>query len=372
MTRPKLLDVGLALAVLVPTLGMLKGGEGADLDGLGVLLAAASTLPIALWRSGPLAVFVVTAAASTAINAFGYPLGPPLGPTLALFFVGLAGADDRPARRTTAAVVVGLFAAHVAAAAVGDRELPFPELLFGSVVWTGAWLAGDRTRLRRQRLADLEERALRAERETEQQRRLAAAEERARIARDLHDSAGHAINVILVEAGAARLLHERDPERSRAALTTIEEVARDTIGEIEHMVRVLRDEPTRSPVGMAALEGLVVRHRSTGLDVGVEISGEHRSLPPAIDQAAFRILQEALTNAARHGSGAARVLVAYGPKALEIDVTNPVATDGAAARGGLGLVGMRERVALVGGSLETGLADGRFRVHARLPYGARS
>jgi signal transduction histidine kinase len=371
VSRSKLIATGLALGAFVVTLGMLKRGEGNDLDAVGVVLAALATLPLAAWRRGPLAVFALTAGASALTNALGYPLGPPVGPTLALFFVGLAGAEERSERRLTAAVVVGLFAAHIAGDAIGHDRLPFPELLFGSVIWTGAWLAGERTRLRRQRLSDLEERAVRAEREAEQQRRLAAAEERTRIARDLHDSAGHAINVILVQAGAARLLRERDPERSRAALETIEEVARDTIGEIDHMVRALRDEPTRAPVGLAALDGLVARHREAGLDVALDVSGDSRTLPPAVDQAAFRILQEALTNAARHGSGGADVAVGYGARALELEVANPAAAGGGTASGGLGLVGMRERAELLGGSLETESTDGRFVVRARLPYGGR-
>ena len=109
-------------------------------------------------------------------------------------------------------------------------------LLAGTLVWGGAWVIGDRIRQRRARLTELVDRALRAERETERERRLAAAEERTRIARDLHDSAGHAINVILVQAGAARLLQEQDPTRARAALETIEEVARETLGEIDQLV----------------------------------------------------------------------------------------------------------------------------------------
>ena len=357
MSRSKLIAAALALGAFVVTLATLKRGEGNDLDALGVLLAALATLPLAVWRRGPLAVFALTAGASALTNALGYPLGPPVGPTIALFFVGLAGSEERSERRRTAAVVVGLFAAHIAGDAIGHDRLPFPELLFGSVIWTGAWLAGERTRLRRQRRADLEERAV--------------ADERTRIARDLHDSVGHAINVILVQAGAARLLQDRDPERSRAALETIEEVARDTIGEIDHMVRALRDEPTRAPVGLAALHGLVARHREAGLDVDLDVSGDSRALPPAVDQAAFRILQEALTNAARHGSGGVEVSLGFGARALDLSVANPAAGGGGTAFGGLGLVGMRERAELLGGSLETESTDGRFVVRARLPYGGR-
>jgi signal transduction histidine kinase len=240
-------------------------------------------------------------------------------------------------------------------------------------VWAAAWFAGDRTRLRRERVAELEQRALRAEREAERERRLAAAEERTRIARDLHDSAGHAINVILVQAGAARLLQEQDPERSREALETIETVARDTIGEIDQLVRALREngssEGVEPPPGLAALETLADRYRSSGLAVDVRVGGARRPLAPAVDQAAYRILQEALTNAALHGSGPAEVELEYGASALEIAVTNPAAeTAGIRDGGGHGIVGMRERAQLLGGSVEAGVDGGRFRLRARLPY----
>jgi signal transduction histidine kinase len=221
-------------------------------------------------------------------------------------------------------------------------------------------------------MAELEERALRAEREAERERRLAAAEERARIARDLHDSAGHAINVILVQAGAARLLSENDPEGARAALRTIEDVARDTVDEIENLVRVLReDDDSRDvvepPAGLAALETLAERHRAAGGELDIRIRGSRRPLPSAIDRAAYRILQEALTNAARHGNGTAEVDVAYTPGALELTVTNPARGESNSVGGGHGIVGMRERAALLGGTVDAGADNGVFRVEARLP-----
>ena len=253
-------------------------------------------------------------------------------------------------------------------------SFPGAEILWGILVWGGAWLAGDRTRLRRERMAELEERALRAEREAERERRLAAAEERTRIARDLHDSAGHAINVILVHAGLGRIRSEAHAEGARETFATIEEVARETVGEIDQLVGLLREDASgrhevEPPAGLAALEPLVERHRQAGLEVTTRIEGSRRPLSPGVDRAAYRILQEALTNAARHGGDAAEVEVGFGPNALELMVANPLredhpATDGG---GGHGLVGMRERAALLGGSLDVDARDGRFHVHARLP-----
>jgi signal transduction histidine kinase len=385
--RQLLVDAGIAVFVFGLSLGILAAGRAVgesdaaarDVDGLGVALAALASLPLVARRRAPLAVFALTAAASAALNGLGYPPGPPLGPTIALYFLAASPEQTRVPTRLTAATVLGLFVAHVGAVGFAGDEFPTVSLLFGALVWGSAWVLGDRVRMRGERMAELEERALRAEREAERERRLAAAEERTRIARDLHDSAGHAINVILVQAGAARLLSEKDPERARAALETIEEVARETVDDIDQLVRVLRDdsgslEPAREvepPLGLAALDTLAERHRAAGLEVTVRMTGSRRELAPGVGQAAYRILQEALTNAARHGNGSAEVDIAFGSDALDITATNPVPPDSVAAGGGHGMVGMRERAALVGGRLEAGHADGAFRVRARLPYSGK-
>ncbi|MGA2927339.1 MAG: histidine kinase [Solirubrobacteraceae bacterium] len=349
-------------------------------DALDIVLAALTAAPLLARRRAPLSAFAVSTAASAVLNALHYDLGPPFGPTFALFFVA-ADARTRDRMRLTTAVVVGMFAVHVAAAASGHSGFPASPVLLGTLIWGGAWVIGDGMRQRRQRMADLVERAIRAERETERERRLAAAEERTRIARDLHDSAAHAINVILVQAGAARLLQDRDPQRARQSLTTIEDVARETIGEIDRMIRGLResdagDAAVEPPAGLAALSTLADRHGANGLSVRLAVDGDPRPLAPALDQAAYRILQESLTNAARHGNGAAEVDIAYRPAQLELTVSNPArpapavrAGNGAhTGFGGHGILGMRERAALLGGNLETGVSAGRFRVHAQLPY----
>jgi signal transduction histidine kinase len=374
MNRERAIDIGIALVVFTLTLLVMASGgvsgdeEARNLDLTAVVLAAFASFPLLARRRAPLAVFAVTALASAAFNVLDYPPGPPIGPTVALYFVGLSPAATRTGLRVTAAAIVGLFIVHVGAAGIGRDEFPIVPALFGALVWGGAWVLGDRVRLRRERMTELEERARRAERETERERRLAAAEERTRIARDLHDSAGHSINVILVQAGAARLLAEKDPERSRAALATIETVARETLGEIDAIVRALReDEDAVEPPGLAALDTLVKRHRDAGLDVDVLVNGARRPLGPAVDQAAYRILQESLTNALRHGNGSAKVALNYTGDALEIGVTNPSRGNGPAAVGH-GIVGMRERASLLGGNMSYESMNGLFRVRARLPY----
>jgi len=216
--REVLVDIGIAAVAFVFSVGLLAAGgagkpdlDARDLDVLGVVLAALSSLPLVVRRRAPLGVFAFTAAASVALNGLGYAQGPPFGPTIALLFLALRPAETRAGLRLTTVTVAGFFVAHVAATGIAADEFPVVPLLFGAVVWGGAWMIGDRVRQRRQRITDLEERALRAERDTERERRLATAEERTRIARELHDSAGHAINVILVQAGAARLLQEAGP-----------------------------------------------------------------------------------------------------------------------------------------------------------------
>src|SRR5215218_2563000 len=268
--RKQLLDAGIAVAVFAFSLALLSHGTferfNRDLDVFGVILAALASLPLGARRIAPLPVLAVVTAATATLYGFEYGLGPPVGFAIALYSVAEHRDEARPRLRRVALAlsIVVLFGPHFFSGGFA------PELLLGGAVWAAAWFAGDRARLRRERLAELEERALRAEREAERERRLAAAEERTRIARDLHDSAGHAINVILVQAGAARLLQEQDPERARAALQTIEDVARDTIGEIDQLVRTLRDDASpdgqvADAPGLAALGTLVGRYRTAGL-----------------------------------------------------------------------------------------------------------
>ena len=168
-----LLDVGLAVVAFAAAVALLGAGEeeaGGSIGALDLVIVALASLPLAAWRRAPLAVFVFTAAASSALLAIAEPAGPPVGPTVAVYLLGFSGDGSRARTRLTLAVVAVMLAVHIVA---GGIEVE--EVLFGSTVWGGAWLAGDRTRLRRERMAELEERALRAEREAERERRLAAA-----------------------------------------------------------------------------------------------------------------------------------------------------------------------------------------------------
>jgi signal transduction histidine kinase len=352
---------------------MLHGGYSVshtgsgNLDAAGVILVALSTLPLVLWRRSPIGVFIITATANAILAAVVYPIGMPLGPAAALYLVASSRDDKSPSLPRITAAAVALLLAYVIAAGLTEDAFPGFELLHAGLLWSVAWFAGERTRLRRDQIEELK-------RDAQRERRLAAAEERARIARDLHDSAGHAVNVIAVRAGAARLRHPQDPDRSLTALRDIEDLARRTASEIDRMVGALRERnlpDDNAPPGLVSLGTLMAQHAHAGLEIACTTSGAPRALPSAVDQAAYRILQEGLTNASRHGdAGTVRVDINFGETALGLCITNPAVAESAIPRGrtGHGLVGMTERAALLGGGVDTKRDNGIFSVRARLPY----
>ena len=368
-------DVVLALLSFVVSAGAAAGdgwGEERrrdgdhDLEPLGLGLVVAMCLPLAARRLAAYPVLAAVTTATTTLYALDYGF-PPIAFVVALYTVVRW---CPPSRLRSGAIWLSLATLLVPPLALDGIG---PESFGAFVAWTIALLVGEQVRQRRVRADEAEARSRESERTAERERRLASAEERTRIARDLHDSAGHAVNVILVQAGAARVLLEQDPARSREALETIEDVARETLVEIDRLVHALREtgasEPVEPPAGLAALETLVERTRAAGLDVAVTVSGERRRLAPGVDQAAYRILREALTNAARHGTGGAQLAIDYAETTLELAVTNPVATERREAPiGGHGLVGMRERATLLGGTFETRTSDGTFRLEVSLPY----
>lgn len=379
-----MVDAGLAVLMFGLTLGMLAAGglgkpdsHSRGLDALGVVLSAVSVAPLAARRAAPLTVYAVTGVASLTLNGLRYPLDFPFGAVVAAYTVASACGGQNARRRAAAITAVAAFVpATVAIYAFHHHQ--GSDIVTGLVFWIltfiCAWLAGDRSRLRAERIAELEDRVRHTELQAAAERRLAAAEERARIARELHDSAGHAINTILVQAGAARLLHQRDPAGSQGAISVIEQVARGTIDEIDQLVRALRDDEDPGqplPADPALLSELLDRHRANGLALATRLDGTPGGLPRSVTWAAYRILQEALTNAARHGAGSADVEISYHPEAVEIQVTNPASAGSpgpSPGGGGHGVAGMRERAALLGGVLQTGARDGTFRLYARLPH----
>ncbi|WP_327582371.1 histidine kinase [Nonomuraea sp. NBC_00507] len=388
-----LFDITLTIVVFVGSLALLAHGLGLlphrgmdvphvgseSIDVMGLALVGCSALPLLAWRRFPLGVFAVTAASSTLLAGLGYGGAPMLGPVAALYLLTASREQRHPWTRRTTATVSGLgvtyLGIYLGSTAAATGTFPRIEVLsLTPAAWALAWFAGERTRLRREQIAELQARAMRAEREAERERLLATVEERARIGRDLHDSAGHAISVIAVRAGAARLRHHKDPDRSLQALEAIEELARQTVEEIDQIVGSLRkrapNAAVEAPPGLASLDTLIAHHSAAGLHVTVATSGSPHVLSGPADQAAYRILQEALTNAARHGTGTAGIELTFGETAVNVSVTNPVRVNSIPRRsGGHGLIGMRERATLLNGSLAVEHADDKFRVRACIPYG---
>jgi signal transduction histidine kinase len=230
---------------------------------------------------------------------------------------------------------------------------------------------------------EVEQRADEAERTREEAAQRRAMEERLRIARELHDSLTHSISVIQVQAGVAVHLARKRGEDVPPALLAIQEAGTDAVRELRATLGVLRSEEDGDGSGLSQLDSLVARARAAGLPVTMTVTGEQRRLPPEVDQAAYRIVQEALTNVSRHAGSAgggdqvsASVHLHYTPGALSIQVDNDGLGTGAGARPpgpGLGLIGMRERVTALGGRLQAGpRGDGGFHVRAELPARAPS
>src|SRR4051794_19736260 len=221
-----------------------------DLDAPGLALAALSALPLLARRRAPLAAYLATALGAVLMGVGGYPYDFPFGPLAAAYTLAVAVGGERGSRRRVALVAVGLFVPAITAALLVAGRSPraaFAGLVFWALLVVGVWIAGDRTRLRHAQLRELRERAERRERDAERERRLTAARERTRIARELHDSAGHAVSTILVQAGAARLLRTRDPAGAARATDAVESLARRLIGDIDQIVRALRDDDPDSP-----------------------------------------------------------------------------------------------------------------------------
>ena len=258
-------------------------------------------------------------------------------------------------------------ALYVAVVAIAVRNQPsggLDDLVFVTLILTCAWTAGFALK---SKLADAESRRLRAEEEA----REAVAEERGRIARELHDVVAHSVSVMTVQAGAVRRLLTPEQEREREALLTVEQTGRQALAEMRRLLGVLRQEGEIAALapqpGLGTLGTLVAQVRDAGLPVELTYEGDRISLPAGVDLSAYRIVQEALTNTLKHaGPARAWVRVRYGQDEVEVEVAN----DGRSENGsdGHGLVGMRERVALCGGHLTAGpRPGGGYTISARLP-----
>jgi signal transduction histidine kinase len=367
-----------ALVVLLAVVAEMKvwivPGEGPKV--VFIIASLLWTLPLLLRHRFPFAAPVFTFAVQAAASAADPALGVETTGFVALLLsFWVVGAENE---RSQAIVGAAIGFASIAAVAKLDMRVSLENAVWGVILGSIACLIAYALQRRAKRASELEERAARLDREHEDQARDAVLAERTRIARDLHDVIAHSVSVMTVQAGAARLLLPEDPARAHEPLLSVEGTGREALAEMRRLFGIVRGEEDNAALapqrGLARLNVLVEQARKAGLPVELRLEGERHILPPGVDLTAFRIVQEALTNALKHARPArARVTIRYGREALDLEITN----DGHSARTGEGtghgLVGMRERVALYSGELEAGPRKrGGYAVRARLPVEAHS
>ncbi|MGW0815804.1 sensor histidine kinase [Streptomyces viridiviolaceus] len=359
VTRGRLADA--VLAVVVGALVMTTAAFDDDTTALDHALIALASAPLAFHRTAPRAVLAVTTALGTAYVLHAHP-----GPLSALPVLGAVHTAARVGHRGVAAAGSAVFLAGYVATGAGTQAVAERAgLLAGWFLC--AVVTGLADRNWQAYLRQTEQRAAEAERTREEAALRRAGEERLRIARELHDSLTHSISIVKLQAGVAVHLARKRGEEVPPALLAIQEASGEAMRELRSALQVLRaDEPSGTP----AL--LVERARAAGLAVELTVSGAERALPDAVHRAAYRIVQEGLTNAARHaGPAEVTVRIDYGEGELTIGVDDDGAADPARPPAhGTGLTGMRERVTALGGTLHAApRAEGGFSVRARLPLG---
>ncbi|GGK85069.1 sensor histidine kinase [Streptomyces flaveus] len=377
--EPRLLDAALAAVVGVGGLLYLLIGRGPDGEapsGADAVAAGAAVLLLLARRRAPLPVLALTVLGETSFTVLASRPSPVLAVTAFIAVYTVA----RTVRRRTAVIAAALTATAlyvVVAYPMDSASDPEGGAVFA---WVGTFAAvGGTVRTWRDYTAAMEERAQRAEASKEVEARRRVAEERLRIARELHDVVAHHIALITIQAGVAGHFLRDRPDRAEVALGHIREGGRTVLDELGSLLHVLRQsgdetdeaQPTEPVPGLSRLGRLIESLAAAGLSVRHRQAGRPRPLPTAVDLAAYRVIQEALTNAHKHGADAvADLLVDYRTDALHIEISNPVRTGPVPdAQGtGHGLTGMRERAHAVGGSFHAGTgADGRFRLDVRLP-----
>jgi signal transduction histidine kinase len=362
--------VGVGLAEVV----VEQGESGGPMGPLwfDVLAILAITVPLLARRSFPFAAPAAVAIAIVASSFVDETLVPALAIPLlaaiaALFFFGML--------RQRSQAVAGLVLAIgvVAVVARNDPSGDIEDFLWVSFILSVAWTIGFALSGKLREVDEAKEQAIRLEREREERARDAVTEERARIARELHDVVGHSVSVMTVQASAVRRLLQPEQEREREALLIVEQTGREALAEMRRMVGVLR-RPEESPAlapqpSLEHLGKLVEQAREAGLPVELRVEGEAVQLPAGVDLTAYRLVQEGLTNALKHARARqAEVVVRYGDGQVELTVSDDGRGGGGGDGGGHGLVGMRERVAVYGGRLEAGpRPEGGYSLRVLLP-----
>jgi signal transduction histidine kinase len=379
--HPRLVDgvpaFWLALIGVPSVIGAPVDGFRVGARALMLLIIAAIAVPVVFRRKYPVQGFAIAAVAG-ALQLIVFP--QPVGTDLAILLLLYTLAAYRPRRVSVAGLAVCLIGAVVAVGVWSPRGVgAVNQILLATVLFSGtalvAWVLGDSMRYRRAYLASLEDRAARLERERDAQAQIAAAAERARIARELHDVIAHNVSVMVVQADGAGYALRRDPERAGQALTAISRTGRQALAEMRRLLGVLRSDDQQADLapqpGLEQLRELLDQAREAGMSVSFTLEGPVRPLPEGAELAAYRVVQESLTNTRKHGglAATAAVTLQYEPDGLLLQVTDDGLGAAAAADGpGHGLTGMRERVEMYGGTMQAGpLPNGGYQVTARLP-----
>jgi signal transduction histidine kinase len=334
------------------------------------------TVPVVFRRRNPVAAFSVVAAS----GAVQLAVAPgPSAADLAIPVLLYTLAAYRPRRVSLAGLAVCLAGSIVGVLLWSAGLVLYQQIIVALVIFCGtaliAWVLGDSTRYRRAYYAALEERAARLEQEADAQAQIATAAERARIARELHDVIAHHVSVMVVQADGAGYALDGNPERTRRALAAISATGRQTLTEMRRLLGLLRSGDARTQLtpqpGLGQLRELVEQARAAGMSVSLTQQGAPHPLPEGAELAAYRVVQESLTNTRKHAglAAAASITLRYDPDGLVVQVSDngrgaPAAGDGT----GHGLAGMRERVEMYGGTVTAGpLADGGYQVTAQIP-----
>ncbi len=370
--HPRLVDGVLAVVLGIPALASALAARQYAL----VPVTLALVIPLVFRRDHPVAAFAV------AVAVGGLQVLLDIHVTMidvVIVFLLYTLAAYRPRRASVTGLAICLIGSAAAVARWAPPYLILAHwIVLGSVSFAGssliAWVLGDSVRYRRGYYASLEDRAARLERERDAQAQIAAAAERARIARELHDVIAHNVSVMVVQADGASYALDSSPERARQALGAIASTGRQALAEMRRMLGVLRSDDGETGVvplpGIGQLGELLEQTRASGLAVSFTVQGVPGPLPGGLALAAYRIVQESLTNTRKHGGprASAQVLLRYCEDELTLQITDDghgvTHEDGA----GHGLTGMRERVSLYNGTLHTGpLPGGGYQVTARLP-----
>lgn len=343
-----------------------------DANAWSTVLTLWAAVPFYWRRRAPLAVYSIAVMPVVILTLGNYQAGA----TSFFLLVGLYTVAAQCGHRARLAALLVTAVGLALIAVVGSETLTRVGVVLNVVLFGGAFVIGIAVRNHRLLAAELEQRAVSAEREREQRARRAVADERLRIAQELHDVVAHSLGVIAVQAGVGAHVIDDDPSEAKKSLESIARTSRSTLGEMRQMLGVLREDESaryQPAPGLGDLARLVRDVEEAGIPVDVEYDGTRTELPPGVEFTAYRIVQEALTNVLKHaGKTSAHVRITYEAAALAVEVTDDGrGVNGRSSGGGHGMIGMRERAGVFGGTFEAGprREGGGFRVAVRLPYG---